>query len=127
MKKLYIKSSEHTPEIDFNPEINILNIRGASYPENTFKFYEPILEWLNEYFSEIDTEIKVIINFEITYYNSSSSKVLLDIFDIFEEADLENKQIEINWIYNSKNESALETGEDFQDDFEELNIQLIER
>jgi hypothetical protein len=41
------------------------------------------------------------------------------------EDNRENHQIEINWIYDKENESAEEAGEDFIEDFEALNINLV--
>ena len=81
--------------------------------------------WLNEYFDGNAKE-KTIVNMEIIYFNSSSSKLFFDIFDIFDEAK-NNHRLEINWIYDKENESALEAGEDFVDDFEYLNINLVEK
>ena len=127
MENFYLKATENTPEISFKVENSTLDIKGTSYPENTFEFYQLVLDWLNNYFEEVDNSITTVINFEIIYYNSSSSKVFLDIFDIFEVAHENDKKMEINWIYSAKNESAMETGEDFQEDFEELNIKLVEK
>ena len=47
-------------------------------------------------------------------------------FDLLEENAAKNI-IEINWIYDKDNESAEEAGEDFIEDFEDLNIKLIEK
>ena len=69
---------------------------------------------------------KTIVEFEISYFNSSSSKLFFDLFDIFEEFSALNCEIVINWYYDSENESALEAGEDFKDDFDTLNINLKE-
>lgn len=44
MKLLCIDGSKSTPQIDFNPETNQLRIKGQSYPENAYKFYEPIFQ-----------------------------------------------------------------------------------
>ncbi len=125
MEKLFIDATKYTPKIDFNPIERKLEVRGKSYPENTFEFYEPILLWLKNYFLDSATKV-VTFNFEITYYNSSSSKVLYDLFDILEEGVENGHQITINWYYDEENETALEAGEDFQEDFETLDINLIE-
>ena len=63
---------------------------------------------------------------EIIYFNSSSSKLFFDLFDLLEENNDENG-IEINWIYDEENESALEAGEDFIEDFENLKINLVQK
>ena len=121
MEKLHIDATKYTPEIDLDPS-GIIALVGKSYPENTFEFYEPMMNWLREYFETSAAELTTV-NVEITYFNSSSSKLFFDFFDLLEEAS-ENCKIEINWIYDEENESAEEAGEDFIEDFEDLNIKL---
>jgi hypothetical protein len=83
------------------------------------------MKWLEDYFNT-KAQDKTVINFEIIYFNSSSSKLFFDLFDLLEEMSSKST-IEINWIYDEENESALEAGEDFQEDFENLNIQLVSK
>lgn len=123
MNKFYIEETKYTPEISMDPDNGVISMTGKSYPENTFEFYRPVMDWLEEYF-EKNTKEKTVVNMEIIYFNSSSSKLFFDFFDLLEEST-EDKNIEINWIYDEENESALEAGEDFQEDFEELNIKLV--
>lgn len=125
MENLKIDVTKYTPEISLDKDKGIISMIGKSYPENTFEFYEPVMKWVSEYFDNNAKE-KTIVNLEIIYFNSSSSKLLFDFFDLIEEASSENS-IEINWIYDEENESALEAGEDFKDDFENLNFNLIKK
>jgi len=120
MENLEIAETKYTPAISMNPNGNI-SIVGKSYPENTFEFYEPIIKWIEKYFESGLKRLEV--NMEITYFNSSSSKLFFDLFDLLEENN--SNDIVINWIYDEENESALEAGEDFKDDFEGLNINLV--
>jgi len=123
MDNLLIEATKYTPriELDTNGTITLI---GKSYPENTFEFYAPMMEWVSVYFEQKDTNL--IINMEITYFNSSSSKLFFDFFDLIEDNN-ENHTISINWIYDEENESALEAGEDFIEDFEDLDITLVEK
>jgi len=124
MQKLQIEASQYTPKIRMDAENGMIEIVGKSYPENTFEFYNPVMEWIEEYFQ--NPQEKTTINMEIIYFNSSSSKLFFDFFDILEE-NQEKSQIIINWIYDQENESAKEAGEEFQEDFEDLQIQLQEK
>jgi len=125
MENLIIEPTKCTPAINFNKKNNILEIKGESYPENTSQFYEPVFEWIEQYFHSINIE-PVIINIEILYFNSSSSKVLMDLFDLCEEASNEGKSIEVNWRYHEENDMALEYGEEFKEDLEVLNFNLVQ-
>jgi hypothetical protein len=120
MENLIIEETKYTPNI--NLDINgTVSIVGKSYPENTFEFYAPVMEWLGTYFEEGNK--KLTLNMEITYFNSSSSKLFFDMFDLLDENN--SDELVINWIYDEDNESALEAGEDFKDDFEDLTINFV--
>ncbi|MBM7558909.1 DUF1987 domain-containing protein [Marinitoga litoralis] len=119
MKRLYIGPTKSTPEIDFDPEKNVLSIKGESYPENSFEFYNPIFEWLENYFNNLSDNKKVIFKFDISYLNTSSTKSIIFILDIIEEAYKNNKNIIINWYYDEENEFSYEIAETFMED---LNI-----
>jgi hypothetical protein len=122
MENLIIKETKYTPSINLDTNGTISMI-GKSYPENTFEFYAPVMTWIEDYFKNKAAKT-TSVRLEITYFNSSSSKLLFDFFDLLEE-NRESNEIEIQWIYDEENESALEAGEDFIEDFEDLNIQLI--
>ena len=122
MENLNIESTKYTPTINLETA-GIISMVGKSYPENTFEFYEPMMKWVEEYF-ETSAADTTTVNLEITYFNSSSSKLFFDFFDLLEENNDDHK-IDINWIYDEENESAEEAGEDFIEDFEGLNIKLV--
>jgi len=124
IQDLFITASDSTPEINLKNS-GVLSISGESYPENTFEFYTPMLEWVKNYFNETPAE-KTIVNMELIYFNSSSSKVFFDFLDLFDE-NKEKHTIEINWIYDKENETAQEAGEDLVDDFEGLSINMQEK
>lgn len=122
MENLKLEATKYTPEINLDTN-GVISLVGKSYPENTFEFYAPMMEWIEKYFEE-NPAPTTVINIEIIYFNSSSSKLFFDFFDLLEENAKDNN-IEINWIYDEENESAEEAGEDFIEDFEELSIKLV--
>lgn len=124
MENLIINAGKYTPEINFDMKTQILNIKGNSYPENTLEFYEPVLNWL-EWFLKINRYEKITLNLEIVYFNSSSSKVFFEIFDLIDEFK-EKQNVVINWHYEKGNDSICEIGEDYKLDFENLNFNLVE-
>jgi len=126
MENLVIEETKYTPKINLDAQKGLIELTGKSYPENTFEFYKPMMDWAEEYFNANDLP-KTIINFEIIYFNSSSSKLFFDFFDLIEEMSNKGKYIEIYWRYDPDNDSALEAGEDFKEDFEKLNFKLEEK
>ena len=126
MENLQIAATKSSPKIDFNAQTNILSIEGESYPENTTQFYESVFVWLEEFLENIKGQ-EVVFNIELIYFNSSSSKVLMDLFDALEEASEEGKNIVVNWIYDEDNEASLEYGEEFAEDMDSLTFNLLEK
>lgn len=126
MENLKIEATRYTPEILFDCSTDVLEIKGKSYPENTAEFYTPVFSWLEQYICQLKDQ-KVTLNIELLYFNSSSSKVLLDFFDILESAAENGKNIVVNWVYEEDDEDTLEFGEEFQEEFEMLDFNLIEK
>ena len=124
MEDLNCEATKYTPEIKLDAQSGVFSFIGKSYPENTFEFYEPTISWIEKYFQTTTNE-KTVINMEIIYFNSSSSKLFFDLFDILD--NVSDKDIEVNWIYDEDNDSAIEAGEDFKDDFEDLNFNLVQK
>jgi len=123
MENLIIEATKYTPGIEFNSLEHSLKITGKSTPENTFEFFEPIKKWIQDYFLQPQT---TTIRFNVPYFNSSSSRSFYDIFDLLEEAQANSSTLTVIWEYAEENENGLETGEEFQEDFESLNITLAQ-
>lgn len=124
MNNLILEETKYTPSINLDAQSGVLELVGKSYPENTFEFYKPMMDWVEEYFDGNEKN-KTVVNIEIIYFNSSSSKLFFDFFDLLEEAHNNGKDVEVNWIYDPENEAALEAGEDFKEDFESLRFNLV--
>lgn len=117
MERLYIEQTRGTPQIDFDPDTNILKLGGQSYPENAFKFYEPIFAWTDHFIEHVQGAIAIEIQFNLPYINSSSSKCIMMLLDKFEQAYHKGKSVRVNWYYDRENESSLECAEEFKEDF----------
>jgi hypothetical protein len=119
MKLLNIESSKLTPGISFSPDTNVLNIYGFSLPENAAEFYEPIINWLEELAKEVSSkrnnieELNVI--FKLVYFNSSSLRQLLDIFNGLNELVKLNFKVNITWQYDSEDPQMAEAGKELSD------------
>ena len=116
MENLCIEQTKSTPTIQFDVANNKLRIEGQSYPENAFKFYEPIFNWLDQYMAEIDRETVLEIYFHMPYINTSSSKCIMMLLEKMENAYQEGRKVAIQWYYNREDESALECAEEFKED-----------
>lgn len=125
MEKLILEPTKYTPYIFFNPEDHQLEIKGESYPEHTAEFYLPCFNWLQEYLKPLKNQ-KIYINMDLFYFNSSSSKIFMDFFDILDAAG-ENNEIFVNWYYDREDDDSMEYGEDFKEDLKAVTFNLIEK
>ena len=80
METLTITPTDTTPLIEFNNTTNKLRISGESYPENVSKFFEPVFGWIKEFMSASGNRL-IVAEFQLTMFNSSTAKALLDSFD----------------------------------------------
>ncbi|CAM2155430.1 DUF1987 domain-containing protein [Pararobbsia alpina] len=116
MENLYIAATVTSPEIDFRFDQNVLSLRGESYPENAAAFYAPIIEQLNAWLKECAAEA-ITVEVALTYFNSSSTKMLFSVFDALDRAASSGKQVLVNWYRDAEDETILEFGEELQIDF----------
>lgn len=112
MEALLIEGTQKTPAIEFDPQKGVLEIKGRSIPENSIEFYKPIVDWLEEYSSA--AAAKTVVNVHLEYFNTSSSKCILDVFKKLESIHKSNNDIQINWYYEEDDEDMLEAGEDYE-------------
>jgi len=118
MEKYFKRGKENTPTIDFDPETGLFEISGKSIPEDSLGFYEPVMDWLKEYVA--NPREKTIFSFKLEYFNTSSSKLLLDIFYILEEI---KEGLVINWYCEESDEDMEETAGDFNEVLDnEINV-----
>jgi hypothetical protein len=113
MDPLIIEESIKTPTISFDSGSGILEIKGKSIPENSLEFYKPVFDWLDRYAATPakNTEFRV----QLEYFNTSSSKCLLDLFRKLEATAVSGKSnIKVSWFYETDDEDMMEAGDDYQ-------------
>ena len=111
MKTLIIENTQETPYINLSKDNDAFEIQGNSLPEDVLTFYEPVVEWLNNYALEPKNETK--INFKLNYYNTSSSKMFMKVFNILRNIYRSGNKVEVNWYYKEDDEDIIEAGEDY--------------
>lgn len=124
MEPLKLEESPLTPEINFDADLGLLEFKGKSIPDNPLEFFQPIMEWLENYAGNPKQETTV--NIYLFYFNSASSKYLLDFFKQLEQLhDSGRSDVTINWHYEKIDENSMEDGQDFMEVLE-LPFNLVE-
>jgi len=123
MEKLFIKESEDSPKIEFDSENKVFEISGRSLPENAIGFYEPLLQWLDQYSTNpVDV---TIVNFKLEYFNTSSAKQLAKILLLLEKMSVKGHKVVINWHYQKEDTDMYASGNRFSK-LISLNFSFIE-
>ncbi|WP_027184707.1 DUF1987 domain-containing protein [Desulfovibrio inopinatus] len=122
MQDLVIQPTKSSPEVVFIAADGRLSLRGESYPEHAVKFYEPVLQWISSYLATESAPLQLTM--DIVYFNSSSSKILMNLFDMLEDAAADGKDVHVVWRYHEENEIAEECGEEFKEETQFLRFEL---
>ncbi len=112
MESLFIEGTAKTPTVRFDGDQGLIEIKGRSIPENSIEFYNPLVDWLDKYGKAPKSLTKV--NIQLEYFNTSSSKCILDVFKKLEAIHKSNNEVSINWYYEEDDEDMLEAGEDYE-------------
>ncbi|WP_047452464.1 DUF1987 domain-containing protein [Alistipes sp. ZOR0009] len=113
METIKILGTDDTPNVILDANNEIFEISGRSLPEDVSAFYEPILAWLDEYAQNPNP--KTIFTFKLVYFNTASSKLLLDILMRCEHMKEDGADVVIRWCYPDDDEDMQEAGEEYAD------------
>ncbi|NLI24445.1 MAG: DUF1987 domain-containing protein [Bacteroidales bacterium] len=112
MEPLIIEGTPKTPSVRFDAQQGLVEIKGRSIPENSIEFYKPLVDWLEKY-GENPAPLTQV-NIQLEYFNTSSSKCILDVFKKLEAIFKAKHDVIINWYYEEDDEDMLEAGEDYE-------------
>jgi hypothetical protein len=112
MKGLVLDKTSSTPLINFNPNSGVLLIEGRSIPENPGDFFDRLVQWAKEYFTNPQKETRCDVKLE--YINSGSSKYILGFFKLLNHYHDKGNACSINWHYEEDDESVRDLGEHFK-------------
>ncbi len=113
MEVIKIVGTDDTPSVILDAENDIFEISGRSLPEDVSAFYEPILDWLERYAESANA--KTVFNFKLVYFNTASSKMLLDILLKLEEMYEAGKDVLVRWHFPEDDEDMEEAGQEYAD------------
>jgi len=112
MENIQIEGTPKTPAVNFDYDKGLIEIKGRSIPENSIEFYKQMVDWLESYAK--NPQQSTTVNIQLEYFNTSSSKCILDVFKKLEAIYKLENDVVINWYYEEDDEDMLEAGEDYQ-------------
>jgi len=125
MRIFELKDTITTPYVILDAEKGHIKIEGRSIPENVIDFYQPILNWIDNYIKEPND--LTVVDFKLEYFNTSSSKRLFDIMRKVESiSTIAAKRVVLNWYYEEDDEDIYFAGNDYKALITKIEFNLIE-
>lgn len=110
---LSIKGTSQYPEILLDKNTGHLEFSGNSLPEDAKGFYEPILDWIENYIESPYKETTV--SFRMTYYNTPSSKIIFQILKKFEAIHQKKTSVKVLWSFPDDDTDMKDAGTDYSE------------
>jgi len=123
IENLLVEGTVKTPTVVLDADTGLLLIRGRSIPENTIDFFSPINNWVDNYCTI--PKDKTTFQIRLEYFNTSTSKCLLDLLRKFENINKYRSEVTVEWFYETDDDDMEEAGQDYQA-IVELPFSMIE-
>ncbi len=122
MKALLIQATADTPKVHLDKDNNIFEISGLSLPEDAIEFYKPIMNWLEQY--SVEPNSQTHFNLKLEYFNTASSKQIIQLLLFLEKLNVKSK-VKIFWHYKDIDEDMHDLGEEYSEIIK-VDFELVE-
>lgn len=112
MENIKLDGTPKTPSVSFDHENGTIELKGRSIPENSFEFYKPLNDWIVKYGESPEPE--TVFDVKLEYFNTSSSKCILDLFKVLQSIHKNGTEVSVNWYFEKDDGDMEEAGEDYQ-------------
>lgn len=83
MEPFKVTGTSQYPNIVLDKASGKFEFSGNSLPEDAKAFFDPIIQWIENYALEPNPE--TVVRFKMVYYNTPSSKLLFQVLKRFEK------------------------------------------
>ena len=124
MESRTIAATDRSPEVRLDVANRTISFTGEAYPEDAAAFWGPILQEMQSILEQEPKE-PLQVDFRLAYFNSSSAKALMNIFQLLESAAETGAKIRVLWYYQDGDDTIEESGEDFSEDLKAVEFESI--
>jgi len=103
--------TDDSPFVLLDAQTGKCEVKGKSLPEDVVAFYQPMINWLKEY--EKTGQHDMEFTFNLVYFNTASSKQILDIMVALEGILLAGKKVLVKWYSVEDDEEMQEAGHEY--------------
>ena len=119
MESIKVESTPYLPLIDFTPE-GILKLEGRAIPEDANKLFDPLIAFVQQ----ISVK-EVLLDINLDYFNTSSSKKILDLLRALDAND-KVESILVNWHFEEGDDDSVETAEIYEELLNRTHFRYIQ-
>ncbi|MEN8123286.1 MAG: DUF1987 domain-containing protein [Bacteroidota bacterium] len=112
MDALIIEQKNNTLGVILDKENKKFVFEGRSLPENTVKFFDPVMKWIEEYKNKPVDHTHIDMNF--IYFNTSSAKIILEVLQEFNSIHKDGNDVKVTWHYMEDDYDIKEAGEEYE-------------
>jgi len=113
METLKIEATDDSPQVLLDQEDNQFEISGKSLPEDVVDFFQPVMDWITSYKEKPNARTE--FNLKMIYFNTASSKQIMDVLMILEEMVEEGHEVVIRWHSKQSDEDMQEAGKEYEE------------
>lgn len=108
MSSFLEKYVHNIPVMDFNLEEGVFKFAGISNIENATAF-EPVFVSIEKYLKNPEPNTLIICKFD--YFNTATSRLLMEMFEKFEISFNKGNDIKVDWHYKKLDVDMKDSGE----------------
>ncbi|MEO5339002.1 MAG: DUF1987 domain-containing protein [Magnetococcus sp. MYC-9] len=126
METLHIDGTDRTPTLLFEFDANRYLLSGESYPEDVSEFYGGLLGQLSDHLNGLQGAT-VQFDFNFIYFNSSTAKVVMRLFELLEQTAARGNRVTVNWHHEEGDDNMREMGGEFSEDLHQAHFNLLSK
>jgi len=124
MENVHTEQTDTSPAVDFDFAANTFSLKGMSFMEDVTGFYDPLMEIIEQHLGGLENTV-VQFDFALNYFNSSSARVVLALFDLLDATAARGNTVDVRWMHEG-DEDMIEQGEEFGEDLEHARFSIID-
>lgn len=106
MESIIIKKTKKTPAVKFTE--GLIELDGRSTTNDPMSFYKPLNDWMKYYANHPPDFTE--INIKLEYFDTASSKHILDLLKILDSGFKKGHNMKINWYYEEGDDDMHDMG-----------------
>ena len=104
------------PDVNFDATTGKCLISGESFMEDSKIYYSRMENWFKQFHRE-QKNIPIEFTIKLSYFNTSSSKMLYELLKVLQDIDADGQTVTVNWYYDANDE-------DLEEDIMDLSFDI---